>query len=520
MIELAFGRKGVELEMYNILVVDDEKWIRKSIVKKIDRHNKWISQIDEAEDGLDALNKLEENTYDILLTDVKMPIIDGLELARTVNKRFPNIHVVIISGYDEFKYVQQAIKIGVNDYLLKPVNEDELNGLMKKIIHDIRNDRSHGDIENTIYQLMMDDHNQEDRFYNIIRRQYDGEFLAFAILYLEEKLKYRKEDIKKLGNQENEILILNEKKNRIDLLIISSREENINFLLRMLKGYIDSLDIKYYMISHMLMKKDYTSISKAYTSLNDLLIYIKLGDSNTCICSPNIVNDYSIDHYLLERQRCIINQIKLCDKDKLIKELKATVSYITSHHDLAQKNIKQLIFDLIYETLQFTASLENADDELMDMGYTLISEIDQCIFIDTIFEKLEKYTCYIIEKMSKEEVLSTEENIKNIIKYLMDNYYKDISLQFIEKKFYINASYFSHMFKKITGENFSSYLMKIRLEAAKKLLMNSDMKVRDITDRVGYTDTKHFSKLFKKYEGLSPIQYRKKCANQEDVDSI
>ena len=121
------------MNLYKIMLVDDEEEVRKSIINKIDWADAGFEVIGDAENGKDALEKIEQNEPDVVLTDIKMPYMDGLTMAETIRQLYPSVKIVIFSGFDEFEYAKKAIKLNVIEYILKPVNVEELTSILKRI---------------------------------------------------------------------------------------------------------------------------------------------------------------------------------------------------------------------------------------------------------------------------------------------------------------------------------------------------------------------------------------------------
>ena len=121
------------MNLYKIMLVDDEEEVRKNIIRKINWEDAGFEVIGDAENGKDALEKIEQNEPDVVLTDIRMPYMDGLSMAEVIRQTYPSIKIVIFSGFDEFEYAKKAIKLNVIEYILKPVNVEELTAILKKI---------------------------------------------------------------------------------------------------------------------------------------------------------------------------------------------------------------------------------------------------------------------------------------------------------------------------------------------------------------------------------------------------
>lgn len=359
--------------MFKILIADDEPLIRKGLKTIIHRVSDEFTVSYEAANGIEAMRLIEINKPDVVISDIRMPDKDGLELVKEISQIYPQIINVILSGYDDFNYAHRAIKYKVYDYLLKPVDSETLSGLLNRIGNEIR---------------------------SRISDRADKEYLNMHI-----------------------------------------------------DGKISTLF--------------------AIVKQKDLILNIKLMNKAT---TKTIIDDFF--SYIYE------NCMEVFHVRRVVLEL-----YNTILNDLQSKS---------HSTGSYCIGVDHRKD------------LERLNSIESIRIWFEQNIMRFIERSEDKSKSGEIKIIKKIKRFIRENYEKDITLNLLSEKFFLNPSYLSDLFKMETGQNFLEYLTQVRVERSIELMQDLRLKVYQISRMVGYDSPTHFNKLFKKITGITPNEYRKK----------
>ncbi len=422
--------------MYTVIVVDDECDLRKGLIRKIEWEEIGFRVIGEADNGIEALDLVEKLEPDLLITDIKMPFMTGIELARQVREIRPTIQIAFLSGYDDFSYAQQAIQYNIVSYMLKPISSE--------------------DMTNELYKIKRGIDEKFEAFSGHIKKQENADAMHFIMPLI------------------------------LDPFQEKDSEEREQLLRRKASGYglidEDNSNLKY----TVLVTRFYDQNGKNQTtedSVNgvDLILqkYVKhmshfVGDR---VVSLVIATQRDMDKYL----HILVDDI--AQSTKRIMREEAMVG-ISRQHDELQKS------HVAYAEAMRAIGETNKEFEMI----RYISDIER---VSEIEEQEEKETSgsAICDKALEQ----IEEQFDN----------PDISLVYISNEIAVSPNYLSALIKKMTGNTFIELLTKKRIETAKDLLLNSDLKIREITEKCGYSDQHYFSYCFKKYVGVSPNGYRR-----------
>lgn len=501
--------------MYTLLIVDDEQIICNGLKEYINWQSLKINKIYTANSADDALDILSNNSIDIIITDIRMPIHDGIYLTEKVKMYYHDIKVLMLSGYDDFEYAKSAIHLGVEDYLSKPVDFGELTQAVSKVIKKIEEEKQ-------IWQI-RDDFNRYkiDQFFTdlIFGKMPNKALNSMPIVMPRGNYYIIRMMIVDKG-------VLSEHKNNLRLAVDKATKE---------KNAISA----YYLFNNLAQELTmivYTQTEAQLTELTtSILLRLKFsvvfGVSSQKRSLTNIASAYdeagnALDYQFIKNKSNIIfySQIKqvFLEPTKNSSEIKKRVIEL-----LPQGNDNLRIY--IYSVLD-GLRVENGID---NTAYATLVRIYICIFnyysrlneehhIDVYihikrllssnnYNEIKIALADYLECCSAYE-LQGESMKKNIIEkakdYIENYYYQNITLNLLAEMLYIHPNYFSRMFKEKTGENFSKYLLNVRLEVAKKLLLNNDLKTYQIAEMVGYGSKKYFIKVFKEATGLSPQEYR------------
>lgn len=500
--------------MYKILFADDEENVLRYLPIAIDWETLGIGEMRTASDGKDALVQAKEFQPDIALVDVEMPGMDGLEFCRRVLKILPKLKLVIVSAFDRFDYAKRAIEIGVVDYILKPVDEEELEKLISKIVNNLNKSKKESRSIEEIKQKALEKEIHE--FAEQIIKNDVGE------LELEKEFPF-------LELYENVSLVLWDNDN-ISNRKLPFEEEESGFSIRFAGNLWCFFWKRNDNISMWEQIEEITAEGKRKKEKFRFFYTRKKENETLAICLYRCFKAYETAFYTGEIHKEARNQSYNYEKGELpIPDLHEAIDYLAQEGDVSRIellmrkaldrafeekktviDICSMIFDIFISLkIYLTKSCQEealkifrrmsiwtflccgTREELYAFVYKELKELQD--FLETRKEGHENY--YIV-KVAK---TYTKENYKN----------PNLSLQEVADAVGISRTYFSTVFRDLTGEKYWDYLTGCRIEQAKKLLRETNLSQGEISIMVGYTSEFHFSRKFKETVGLSPNKFRK-----------
>ena len=514
--------------MLSVLIVDDELSIRECLEYVINWEECGFNIIGTASNGIEALEKIKEKRPDLIITDIKMPIMGGLELIEKAHELYKNTKFIVLSGYDEIDFAKKAIKLKGNGYLLKPVEEDELNNLLREVKKDVEITKQNKTIYlRHIVQIMTAGLYTKDMY-----PQYDEE----KMFRKQNKLYYisveidEEEDVFRMVKPSKEDKSLSEVIKHITEYIGYSYEFCIE------KTGVSSCGI---LAWEDLLKNFGVNISSFVKAIQNR-IEINLNKKVSVMAGKMVSNCYDI--YLSKQS------IELCKKHKFYTGSGSRLEYdkitripfcnyledSTSIEELVQatvKSSKQEIYDAVDKLCNKMQENSLSPDSLKiyinSLTMDFISEIDELggnketiLLKFNLLNKVNNLDIFNVNEFLKKQCVETGKYITllrkkrssgiigEIIDYICDNCDKDINLKRISEEYHFNTCYLGQLFKKKVGVNFNTFLLGVRISKAKKLLANTDLKIFEISDMVGFKDPNYFCVKFLESEKVSPSKYR------------
>lgn len=504
--------------MYSILVADDER-IEREGIKSLLKQCSLELEVQEASNGKKALEYLEKHSVDVLITDIKMPFMDGMELIENVRKQFPKMQIIIFSGYGEFDYARTAIRHGVSDYILKPVNPEDFYKTIDKVIQELQKDYSEMDsmeknkgfLEEHFLLLLLNGAGREtleqkaenllklsylENYNRMLLLEFNGNFFGRTGVCFEEKLREElKVPFTYLNMDEEQSVLLLPKDRHLDCRVLA---EHIHRYIR------EVWHEDCYVAASLSWKTDSISqIPQRYSSLERLLEdkfydrerYVLLEEENT----RGGVKGKEPDEKLTA---LISEDIHNKDVYGLKKHFDLLCQNYQEKNDFSQMYVKFIFSNINKEIiLQMKKGDERELNEVIDKIYRSndIGVIIQCTNENIV--RLEEH----LNKTGK----GVRSEVETVKQYIYENYNKDISIDGLADQVCLAPSYLSFIFKKETGQNLSKYIKEYRMEKAKKLLRDSHEKIVSISQSVGYSNVSYFCQSFREYYGVSPEKYRK-----------
>lgn len=513
--------------MLKLIIADDEGLVRRGLKTEVDWSEYGIEVVGEAKDGDEALRLSLDIGPDIVITDIRMPNVDGLEFIQKIHKINKDIKIIILSGYDDFAVAKEALKHGVLDYLLKPTDMDELDRVIRKATDILREERERAGLEQKLRKKA-----EEKYFYELID---DGELSfeddivegwntgRYCVLILDpdngygadisNTLKKAMGIIKERVNNHFSQSIVFDKNNQIVIVLcipdtIASEKKVIELCSDISKLVETELSQKV-VLGVGRAYDDVKHVGKSYEEARIAVNYKgSSGFQNIILADQIEPQDYKVYELYIESIRSIEAYCNLRNSKKVSELISGLFSTIAT---CSWISIRTVHIISSYLLLSLSKTLLEAGVPKKEVFLKEEGMREELKRLDSI-ERIEKYIqgkfADMLRYVFQREEKSTKVSINDISKYIEENYNRDISLNEIGDFFSITPEYVSSLFKKERGENYLVFLSRLRMERAMEMLRDSELKTYEIAEKVGYYDTHHFSKVFKKLMGMTPSEYR------------
>lgn len=518
------------------LIVDDEKHVREGILLLGDWVRFGIEQIYEAGNGEEAIELIQKYKPEIIFSDMKMPKMDGIQLLEWIKENQPTSKTVVVTGYDDYHYMRKAIHFGSTDYILKPIDPEALNYTLETAVNEWKKEEedrkkklsSHQLInemkpvyrDRKLTQLMNKDivsETQYEEFGLHLSRKYQAAIVRVTGKTIEAFQGDRDLAYFTVLNVINEILL--------------EQECGIGFRYLLNKGEIVIIFWNKFEHAEYLLAGIYKNLKKVM----DISCPIALGKyvedryriidsynyAKQILLSSNILEKKEIRVYLHETNQPILtslmaysNDIELAVQGGEIGSFEEIIVRMTKEFKESRfLSLKQLIhYEKEYQVIsnqwfkKYTLPFHAADEveKRIDPFFDQNGQFQ----LDKYIIRKQREICLFLKKVERISQKKKVNIIYDIEKYLQANYDRDVKLQEIAEQFYLSREYISRKFKQEFEENISDYVVKIRMNKAKSLLRNSQLKIYEIANMIGYQDDKYFRKVFKKVEGVTPNEYR------------
>ena len=548
---------GVIYSLYSTLVVDDEPKHRKGLINIIKQFRPDYN-INGAKNGQEALEFILSNDVEILITDVKMPIMDGLELTKRVMALKKDIKVIILSAYAHFEYAQKAIALGAFDYLLKPIDSEGIAVMLRKVEDRIKLERGtllekknlEAQLKNTLpVYLEMQLNRWVNKGLNEIELKEISQIFPFkgkgAIIACEiegsknkdenydpeekdeikQNIKYwMKEALNSLGHSLSFFLHSDEQIMITILNVSKDTEFHFSEKLNIFNELIEHVKLSYEIKITIGLSNEsdniFDQIGRAYmqaiTALSYKFYYEK--DSIISFSQINHENNASQVTVLKEEKELMIAIRQL--QDEKVNECVAKLFERTIYNGLIQpQRFKEVVSTMILNQIRIFQELMN--EEFLDKLKTdALGRIACCKTYSQMKNETVNIVSHLISTQISTKKTKHDDIMKKCIQYIDTNFKDDISLEYMAELFYFNASYFGSLFKSINGITFSQYLQKVRINKAKEYLKNTAAKVYELASGVGYSDPKYFIRVFKNEVGFSPAEYRRIVLSKKSEETV
>lgn len=549
------------MDLYKVIIIDDEPIIRKGIRNIIDWKQLNCSVCAEAGDGRSGLELISRLEPDILITDIKMPGMDGIAMIREIKQSVPHCKVIILTGYRDFDYARQAVKFGAFDFLLKPSKIEELNSVLRRAVEELDSQTAHTIemnkireqyekskpilkerfIYNMIYGLYPDEMNISAEAENL--GLYIGNFFM-GLLKTEVPETAREEEggenarLYQMGIMNlldevfsNPYVMYCLPLGRDTIVLIVSRSDQSPCSIEEIHAKCEYLQKMIYgcfnftvTIALSEQGSGCAELSEKFRESSKAMEYRFYMGANSIIHYGDLGNLFQYGDFtpLYDSQKKLLMNIRAgntADARKVIGEIFARIGSV-GYSD--RSFICNFYFNTIMQIQSIRRALPGkpADDGEETNYISLYSLISKCDNLADLNGLLEQVSGKAVDEVRKYNDNSTKLMLDKALDYIAAHYKEEITLGVVAEHVYVSPFYISHIFSKELGINFVDYLNQLRISKAKELLRSGKYKLYEIAEAVGIRNPHYFSKLFRKYTGITASEYKQSvCGDEKEPES-
>ena len=514
--------------MYSLLIADDEELVRRGLAETLDWESMGFRVTGTAKDGIEALDILGRNGADVVLADIRMPNLSGLDLAARIRVQYPGTRVVILSGYDDFEYARRAIEHDVFSYLLKPLSEKRATEVFKRLKNALDGeqndtaDRQKGRSARLqeLLKSIIEAGTGADQLTEILEQPYPGGIVMMLEPCSDGTDRTVREHwqgflprfLESMYALAENIIVTAIREDRMALLLLASPanlESSVNKIYQeILHQGRDFGGINFIAAlgkPAALIKDISRSGSEAQTLLGHALYLGK----NRLIRKTDIQEEKALNLPDFQREAGRFTDIMSSrDEAALITRTDRIFSLMREACPRDTAPLKTWFRNFFYAFDRVLSERGFASEAVLGSIDNLIDSLAATRTIENMREIFYNQALSGLEVTSKASDTSGHRVVRYTIEALQNRYSKDVGLDLIADELNISGPYLSRLFKSEMGVNFKEYLTRLRLDKARELLRETGLRVYEIAAATGYPDQKYFSEIFKKRTGMTPREYR------------
>ncbi|RED58550.1 response regulator transcription factor [Cohnella lupini] len=505
--------------MYKVWLVDDEPFISEGLIDAVDWSAFGLEIVGIAEDGEDALTRMRQVPADILITDISMPVMNGLELIRHARAFLPHLKVIILSGFNEFDFLKEGMRLGIENYLLKPIRFEELEATLSDAVNKLNADKPEQVYGKDEIGILRD---------NVMIRWLSGRiappelaerasllgieltkpFVAIAVIrafdadgtndfmvMAEEKLEDAGEYVSfRDAEGDTVIAFCMENAER-------GKSKAVDALERLAQAWeIRNSPIRIAIGGALPMAEAGTSYEQARKAQQYFLVmpernfvdFALLASASTVFFPAELLNWDTYSKPIMAK-----------DKSELLDRIDRDFLAIRSADGMNPGRTKSAAVELIIRMKMEADKLNRA--ETSEPYKEALDKVMDASTLEDIGDAVKEVSLFAIDSFSGEDMSPV---IKQVLRYIQEHYAEALTLKSLGQQYHIHPNYLGQLFHKQTGDTFADYLNKFRIDKAKKMLLDSRLKVNEIAKQVGYWEIGYFYKQFKKHVGIVPSEYK------------
>lgn len=529
--------------MYKIIMIDDEDEVREGIKRKTNWEACGFQLVGDFDNGRDAYEALESLQPDAVITDICMPFMDGLQLTELIAAIYRDVKVIIVTGYEDFDYAKQAIKLKVKDYLLKPINSAEFTEFLHKLRLELDEERKQREdvtflrhqfnesmpllrerfLERLVTSCMRRD--EIERKFQMFGLSLSGPSITVLALDIdefhrefyndqvaeEELLRFAAYNIfHEIMEKEQGGIVFRTRDDKL-VALLSGDPERIELTCQTLAEHV-RYSIEKYLSMTVTMGigrtcSDLPDLPKAFQEALSALDYRFLLGKNRVISIGDMEFGSSLDNLsYIHMEKKLISAIKTGEKTVVTLTLQDWINEMkkgTCSMDKCYGKLNKLLVALM------NVLVETGFEDAAVLGDHSFMQLYARKTLDDVRLWLEEICLALVDLLAEKRTKVSESQMEAAVAYIHSNYADEqLSLQQVCNHIYMSMSYFSALFKPHTGETFIEYVTRYRLDKAKEMLAASQLKTYELAAKVGYSDPQYFSVIFKRNTGMTPKEFR------------
>ena len=522
------------MELYRVLLVDDEEDIREGISRKMDWLGLGFSLVGEAANGQDALELAESLRPDVILTDIKMPFMDGLELCRILTDRLPAARFVVFSGFDAFEYAKQAIQMNVVEYILKPINADELSAVLRRLKDQLDRERAERRnvellrsrytenlpvLRELFYANLLDGHIEPGTERERAARldiDLQGEEWAVGLAYIGSD---RRDALSTLSIQNLLEETLTADRCKLSLyndwvaVIVSLTESFTVYDLIRVLDRVCTLAASYLGLTLTVGVgapcKELSGMARSAAEARTALEYRSMVGRGQVIYIGDLEPDGGqVLTFEEADERTLTAAVRLGSEQEVRDAAAALAGKIREANPSAgQYNL--FLMELVTHLIKMIRRSGVGMEEVFGAGFSLPIQKSELPRLEELEDWCAERYLRLRTLIRRRQTDSAGQTVETAKEYIRQHYAEsDLSVEKLCAYLHLSSTYFSTLFKRETGTSFTAYVTTVRMEAAAEAIRGTEEKTYLIAQRCGYEDPNYFSYVFKRHFGVTPTKYR------------
>ncbi len=533
--------------MIKTVIIDDDRMTIDGLTRTVDWNKLGLTVVATAKNGAEGLEQIRLHDPELIITDIFMPIMDGIEMLKTLRSEGNTAEVMILSGYEDFKYAQSALKLQVNDYISKPATLEEIELALKSMADQISRKAVNSQEEHELRELLAFNRPTTskqlikgllepgfcqsaffDKVTNYLNMDFSKkQFVAVVIEFFinRERNAWKASDVSlfayavqnivnELSHSKQDVYVVDTGHKLMTIIVSLPSHAKKEALQRKAKQIAEEVldSIQSYLKLEVFAAigsaaAHVEEIPRSYAQALDLLAEREHRPDRQLILQEEAQEMTKVAvRRPMECFQALVDAVML-GQEELVEDKIAELVHIL--HNGPNPSINALRKFAIDIAGMLALMLHDQHLQLEDIhnDLNLYKELEHLSSIQTFASWLRDLMLPICEVMERRSSQKHRKTIEFIMRYVQEHYADDITLDVLAEKVYLTRNYLSQIFKQETGENYNGYLTRIRMEKAKELMLSGNYKIFEISHRVGYKNNAYFSQLFKKYTGMNPSDF-------------